>query len=378
MKENRHSEKLSFLDNPANFQSILEQITDGVYITDKERKILFWNRACEEITGYLADEVTGKRCADGILEHVDMSGNKICSTDLCPLHRAMITGKPSQTPLTVRAKHKDGRRVIVEVSVAPVFDISGKVIGGVEMFRDVSRKIALEEEKYRFISSINHDLKTPLTNMQGYLDLLLDGDAGELNEVQKEFAETIYSEEQKLATLIDELLEMSRFESTEFSYEQNIMDLADLLRKAVHSFRGEAQRKGLVIEEDLPQELLIMGDRNRLWQAFTNLIGNAVKYTNEGKAEVSLYRHPLKNEIVIKIKDTGIGIPSDDMENIFKMFYRADSHETLSIKGTGIGLYIADSVIRRHEGRIEAESTPGRGSVFTIYLPALNNEESSE
>lgn len=360
---------INLIDKPDILKSILEQTGDGIYITDKERKMIFWNNAAQEITGYNAEEVLGKRCADGILEHIDMAGNKICDTNLCPLHNSIVTGAPSTKPLTVRAKHKSGHRVVVEVTVAPVRDSSGEIIGGVEIFRDVSKKIALTEERSRFFTTLNHDLKTPLTNIKGYLDLLLEGDAGKLNEVQTEFIETIYSQEEKLEKLIEELLEMSRFESKEFSYEQNILDLSELLKKVIHSFRGDAGQKGIAIETEIPEKMFILGDRDRLWQAFSNLIANAIKYTDRGKVAVNLSHNPGNNAIELDIKDTGIGIPAGELDNIFKLFYRVENEETLKNKGTGVGLYIANNIIRHHKGIIEVESMPNKGSSFRVILP---------
>ena len=154
-----------------NLEQFLDQVSDAIYITDCNRSILYWNRAAEQITGYRQEEVISKRCADNILVHIDMAGNELCSTDLCPLHKAMISGTASASPLTVKAKHKNGKRIVVEVNVSPLHDSSGEVVGGIEIFRNISEKVELEEQKARFFSAISHELKTPITNMQGYLDL---------------------------------------------------------------------------------------------------------------------------------------------------------------------------------------------------------------
>ncbi len=354
---------------------VFNQIKDGVYITDPDRRILFWNKAAEEITGYSQEEVLGKKCADNLLVHTDLAGNKLCSTDLCPLHKAISYEKATTEPLIVKALHKNGSRVMVEVSLAALHSASGELIGGIEIFRDVSEKIELEEQKARFFSSLSHELKTPLSNMQGYLKLLLDGDAGEINDLQEEFLTTIYKEEQKLARYIEELLDMGQFEGTDYSYQQNMLDLTALLESLANSFSAEALNKELDFNSNIEPDLALFGDRERLSQAFSNIIGNAIKYTEQGSVSLKAVFSEADDEIGITVQDSGIGIPEKDRKSIFEMFYRVDDKDVRSKGGTGVGLYITERVISRHGGRIELESIPGEGTTFTVYLPGLKKTQ---
>ncbi len=153
----------SFMGNVENLQGILMSINDGVYLTDLERRIVFWNRACETITGFSAADVLGRFCSDNILCHTDLEGNSLCKSELCPLNQSMLRGAPSAELLTFLAQRSDGSRVAVEVSVAPLIDEHGEVIGGIEVFRDVTGKRELEEAKARFLAGVTHELKTPLT-----------------------------------------------------------------------------------------------------------------------------------------------------------------------------------------------------------------------
>lgn len=353
---------------------VLDQVSDGVYITDPERNILYWNRAAEDITGFKKEEVLGKRCADGILEHTDLAGNKLCSTELCPLYKAINSGKAPAAPLTLKALHKAGRRVVVEVSITPLRGASGDPIGGIEIFRDISAKVELEEQKARFFSSLSHELKTPLANMQGYLELLLARDAGDINALQEEFLNTIYSEEQKLGGYIEELLNMGRFEGTDYSYRRTVMDLSALLESLIRSFKQEAEKKGLRLTHDIAPGLGLLGDKERLSQALGNLIGNAIKYTSAGTISIQARFDREKEEISVMISDSGIGIPETDQKAIFEMFYRVEDPGVRDKSGTGVGLYIADRVIRRHDGQISLDSAPGKGSVFTVSLPGFVKE----
>jgi len=355
----------------SHLSTVFDQIKDGVYITDPDRRILFWNKGAEEITGYSKEEVLGKKCADNLLVHSDLAGNKLCSTDLCPLHKAISCQEASEEPLIVKALHKNGSRVMVEVSLAPLYSASGELVGGIEIFRDVSEKIELEEQKARFFSSLSHELKTPLSNMQGYLKLLLDGDAGEINDLQEEFLTTIYKEEQKLARYIEELLDMGQFEGTDYSYQRSLLDLTALLEDLANSFSAEALNKELNFNSEIESDLALFGDRERLSQAFSNLIGNAIKYTEQGSVSLKAVFSEADDEIVITVQDSGIGIPEKDQRAIFEMFYRVEDKDVRSKGGTGVGLYIAERVISRHGGRIELESIPGEGTTFTVYLPGF-------
>jgi PAS domain S-box-containing protein len=368
-ENSRGSDKTQLL--PAQFEnmvSILDQVSDGIYITDRERLILYWNRAAEAITGFSQDEVLGKRCADNILVHTDMAGKRLCGSDLCPLYRAMESGFASKLPLTVKARHKNGERVVVEVSVSPLRDSSNKVVGGIEIFRNVSERVSLEEQKARFFSALNHELKTPLANMHGYLSMLLNRDAGELSETQEEFIATIAGEEQKLTGMIEEMLEMGRFESTDFSYENSLFDISSVLSSIVNSFKaGINEELHLVL--DIAPDLMIIGDRERLGQAFSNLLSNALKYSEKGTVKLSAEQKLETGEIVVSIADQGIGIPEKEQEAIFEMFYRVENPGTRSKGGAGVGLYIVKRIIERHEGRLTLTSKPGKGSTFTVSLP---------
>ncbi len=365
----------SIFSNFDRLADILNQISDGIYITDPDRKILFWNLAAEKITGYRQEKVLGKRCADNILAHTDMAGNELCGKDLCPLHKAMHENQKLGSPLKVKTKHRDGGRVVLEVSFTPLYSLEGGIIGGLEIFRDVSERIELEEQKARFFSSLSHELKTPLANMQGYLELLLAKDAGPLNEVQEEFLKTVYEQEQKLSAIIEDLLEMGHFESTDFSYEKSLLDLSAVLNNVARSFYALALKKGLDFKYDLAPGLTMLGDRERLTQAFNNLLGNAIKYTEKGTIELKADCDRESGEIAVKVSDSGIGIPEDDQKAIFEMFYRVENPGTRSQGGTGVGLYVVDRIIKRHDGRIFLESTHGKGSTFTVYLPGLLNRD---
>jgi two-component system phosphate regulon sensor histidine kinase PhoR len=359
----------TFLSEVDNFKRTLFSVSDAVYLTDKERQIIFWNKACERITGYSASEVLGRKCSDNILNHVDLGGKPLCNSDLCPLYQSITTGISSSKPMVLMALRKDKTRLAVEVSVAPLFDEKGNIEGGVEVFRDITEKQQLAEKKAQFLSSISHELKGPITIIQGFLELILSGSTGETNTMQNDFLTSAYKEGQRFQRILDDLSDLARFESTEFSFVFEPVDISELLLALNERNIGEATKKGLVLEIKVEEGMFVLGDWNRLYQAFYNVFSNAIKYTEKGK--VSLSAKKLKDTVLIEIEDTGIGIPEKDLPMIFEMFYRVDSDLGKKVGGTGIGLSIVEKIIQRHHGFIEVKSTPGTGSKFTIRLPVL-------
>jgi PAS domain S-box-containing protein len=362
----------SFFGNPDNLRSILVNINDAVYLTDRERKIVFWNDACERITGYSSAEVLGRRCLDNILNHTDMEGNQLCVSELCPLNQSMLKNTPSARPQMVLAMRSDGSRLAVEVSVAPLLNEEGEVIGGIEVFRDVTERLELEEAKARFFSGITHELRTPITVIEGYLEMMLDGDAGEINETQRSFIDDSMMEAKRLEKLVDDLLELSRLETTDFSVQFQVVDLKDVLEKVDRGFKAQAEKKGLKLEVRA-DSTRFLGDRDRLYQAFSNLVSNAIKYTSEGT--ISIDAQAEDGWAVVTVKDSGIGMAGEELERIFEHFYRAEDEAARRERGSGIGLSIVRRIVERHNGEIDVESLPGVGSTFTVRLPITPVEE---
>lgn len=362
----------TLLSDTNNFRRVLLSIADGVYMTDRNRKIIFWNRACEEITGFSAEHTLGHKCSDNILNHVDVNGNQLCESDLCPLHQCMVRGVPGDNPVLVRAKRRDGSRVIVEVSVAPIMGDNGEVIGGIEVFRDVTLLQELRETKASFLSAVTHDLKAPLTVIKGFLELVLAGDAGSLNDTQKDFLGSALEECDRLNKLLGDLSDLARFEATEFSFTPRPVDIVPLLQQAQRLFAFEAEQKGLTLKTDLPQPLYVAGDRDRLYQVITNLVSNAIKYTEKGFVHLSA--EASGDKAIISVWDSGIGMSREEHEKIFDQFYRVDNPATRRVGGTGIGLSIVKKIVDMHKGEITVQSEPGQGSTFQISLPLCESE----
>ncbi len=235
-----------------------------------------------------------------------------------------------------------------------------------------SKAIAeLEEEKERFLRFLGiaaHDLKAPLTAIQGYLWVMIGGFSGELNEKQKNMLERSTRRITELLNLISDLLDIPRIETGQIVQEMKECSLRQVIKNCLQDQRTLAKNKGIKLKTEIPEQLpKIYGSSPRLQQVLTNLLNNAITYTNEGT--VTLVVKDINNDIQVEVIDTGIGIPAEDLPNMFEDFYRASNTET---KGTGLGLSITRRIVEAHGGKIWVESpcpVTNNGCRFTFTIP---------
>lgn len=226
----------------------------------------------------------------------------------------------------------------------------------------------LDLMKSEFLNTVSHELRTPLTSIKAFAEILLDN-VGEDPETQTEFLEIINKESDRLTRLINNLLDLSRIEAGRMKWDREPLDLHEVVSTAVSSLRGAAEKKGLQLQVEIEEDLPTVGDRDKLIQVVTNLLGNAIKFTLEGgTVKVSAGRYDLLTAR-IAIQDSGVGIDPQFHESIFEKFSQVDSSETRDIKGSGLGLPIARSITEHHEGRLFVESELGHGATFIVELP---------
>ena len=246
-------------------------------------------------------------------------------------------------------------------SLTPVAEV-----GRVVVMQDITYLKELDKMKSDFVATVSHDLRSPLSIITGYALLLPE--AGELNETQQEFIEVISRSAFKMTTLIDNLLDLGKIEAR-VEMEMKPCQLVTVINKAVGSLREQAGVKEIALQLDLPPELpLVQGNQVRLDQVVSNLVGNAIKFAPEG-GMVTVSAREEKGEVVVEVKDTGIGIAPEDQVHLFEKFYRVRSEETSDIEGTGLGLAIVKSIVEGHRGRVWVESQPSQGSTFGFALP---------
>jgi signal transduction histidine kinase len=243
-------------------------------------------------------------------------------------------------------------------------------LGVVTVLRDMTREVEADRAKTEFISTVSHELRTPMTSIKGYADFLAQGAVGPLQQQQKHFLDVIRRNADRLSLLINDLLDISRIESGKVRLDLKETELSQLIDQAVESMLIAAQNKGLYLNcTTLPNLPPVMADWDRLTQVLTNLLGNAINYTETGSVHVSVKAEGEK--VWTEIKDTGIGISAEVLPFIYDRFYRGDDSAVQSNSGTGLGLSIVKAIVEMHGGELLVESEPNLGSTFTFVLPVL-------
>jgi signal transduction histidine kinase/CheY-like chemotaxis protein len=251
-------------------------------------------------------------------------------------------------------------------SYATLTSITG--VGRAVIMQDITHLKELDQMKTEFVSTVSHDLRSPLTSIQGYAQML--GSVGSLNERQEAFIERIVRGVGQITELINDLLDIGRIEAG-LDMEMVACDMSEMVKDVVQQLKGAASSKDQTLIYHAPTEKTsVLGNDLRLRQVVDNLAGNAIKYTPEG-GDIHLKVRLEDSTVLLSVEDNGIGIPLTDLPYIFDKFYRVESDETADIQGTGLGLAICKSVVEKHGGRIWAESVPGKGSIFYVGLPAL-------
>ncbi len=253
-------------------------------------------------------------------------------------------------------------------SSAPVGKGQSRV-GRLFTFQDVTELAELDRLKSEFVNTVSHELRTPLTSIMGYLSLVLAGTAGPLQEQQREFLEVVSRNTNRLANLINDLLDIQRIESGRIPVQLTPTSLASVVTQVAETFRVQAEQKGLSFTVNVPDDVPpIRADQDRLTQIIANLVSNAVKYTREGGVTISV--SAADDRVEIEVTDTGIGISPADQKRIFEKFYRAEHPYVREVGGTGLGLPIVRTMVEEHGGELRLESQPGRGSRFIVSFPA--------
>jgi signal transduction histidine kinase len=239
------------------------------------------------------------------------------------------------------------------------------------------QKRAVEEThrlKTEFMSMVSHELRTPLTSIEGFVELLLQHEVGELTPEQRECLETVRQNAARLLALIDDLLDLTRIEAGKIDLRCRALPLARLIPEVAGSFRPliEAKTQHLVL--DLPEALpAVWADADRVIQILTNLISNASKYT-PAEGQITVAGRPGDGFVWIDVRDTGIGLTADAQAQLFTRFFRAHHPDGERVGGTGLGLVIARTLVELHGGQITVSSAPGRGSTFSFSLPTARAE----
>ena len=352
----------------AYIENLVENAADIILSTDLEDRILTWNRGAEITLGYSKEEVIGK--------HLSMLLPPQRLHELAEM-RAKVELDGALRDVEVESNKKDGTPVFLSLSVSSIADGDGKIVGFLRVAKDITEKKRYERRlkeldklKSDFVSNVSHELRTPLTAIKGSVDNMLDGLTGELNEKQSRYLVRIKSNADRLARLINDLLDLSRIEAG-IKLNRINLSLLTVVKEVVESLGSVAAEKFVNFEiETADNDLTAWADPDRVAEVLTNLLGNAIKFSpTGGSVTVSLARSG-NNWVKVSITDTGTGIRPEEASRIFDKFYQVSHPEQPKATGTGLGLPIAKALVEMHGGRVWLESQPGHGSIFSFTLPA--------
>ena len=334
------------VDELQKLDTILEHINDGVIILDDNFRILLINAAARRTFGlWQEDDVNGKPVSE-VLPHPDLQALLKKDVNTIAIHNEIV--------------FDDGRVLSSQFGRIPG-------IGLAVTMQDITYLKQIDQLKNEFVNTVSHDLRSPLTAILGYVDLL--DRVGPVNNQQREFIHRVQTSVENITTLVNDLLELGRIEAG-FDAQNELVPLESLLRYSLETSDGQISGKRLNIHVNLPVDIPpIHGNPIRLRQMLDNLIGNAIKYTPEG-GEITIEMEMQSEQVILRISDNGPGIPPADQPHIFEKFYRA-SNVPKGVGGSGLGLAIVKSIVDNHQGRIWVESLLGQGSAFTVVLPIL-------
>lgn len=330
--------------------SILSSMADGVITFNRDGTILITNPPADRFLQYWYYELGGLN-----------SDSEVIPPEVMELfQQAVDTEKEQVGEISFQGRHW-------VILVSPLY--SNRFIrGAVAVLRDMTEERQLDKMRKDFIANVSHELRTPISMLQGYSEAIVD-DIAESQEEKKEMAKVIYDESLRMGRLVNELLDLARMEAGHLQLTMEEINISSFINRIIHKFQGLAKDNEIQLFAEIEKGITsISFDPDRIEQVLTNLIDNAIRHTPKG-GSVKLSVTSEDTGIMIRVKDSGSGIPEDDLPFVFERFYKADKARTRGRAGTGLGLAIAKNIIDSHRGHISVQSKLGQGTTFSFLLP---------
>lgn len=341
--------------------AILHSIGDGVVALDASGNISLINDIASKLLGISHEKGLGQHYR--ILQFFKNEEHKQEDTTL---QEALKSGELTHFAGDAFVTHNDGSTIPIAGSVAPIKNKEGDILGVIVVFRDISREREIEKSKSEFVSFVSHQLRTPLTGMKWYVEMLLQDEQKNLSDEQKGLLSQLLDSDDRLIKLVNDLLDVAKIENQEqFVLEKESVDIFKLVQGVINDNVARIQAKKLDVTNSIDAELKMNVDSEKIQQVFHNIISNAVKYC-KGKVEISAKEG--EEGMTFAITDDGIGIPEEQQERMFQKFFRADNAKERKISGTGLGLYIVKIIVEAHGGKIWFESEKDKGTTFYFSL----------
>ena len=346
------------------YKTIFENSAVAISLVDEQECLISWNKFTENLLGMDREDLYLKPIKS---LYPEGQWQKIRAHN--------IRQKGMQHHLETKMIRKNGELIDVDVSLSVLKSPEGKVIGSIGVVTDITERKKAEEElketmeiRSQFISTVSHELRTPLTSIKEAITIVSDEVAGKMNKDQRQFLDIAKRNIDRLARLINEVLDFQKLSANKMNFYMQDNNIEEVVNEACHTMTPFAKKKNVELsvklDDDLPKAKF---DSDRIIQVLTNLISNAIKFTPE-KGHVSVCIQHQGENLVIKVSDTGIGIPKEALPKIFDQFYQV-YQPGQQTKGTGLGLAIVKKIVDVHGGRTEVESEVNHGTTFTVYLP---------
>jgi PAS domain S-box-containing protein len=346
------------------YRTIFENSAVAITMTDEQERLVSWNKFMEQLLGMSRKDL-----------YLKPIKSLYPADEWEKIRGCNVRQKGLQHHLETRMFRKDGKLIDVDVSLSVLTDPDGKIRGSIGVIRDITERREAEEKakevaelKSQFVATISHELRTPLAAIKEGVAIVMDEVTGRLNSEQKKFLDIAQRNVDRLGDLIADILDFQKLEADRMKLDLQANSIDEVVSD-VHETMALYARKNQVklsfdTGKDMPRARF---DRAKIIQVLTNLISNAIKFTPQG-GRVSVNVQQQNEDWVISVSDTGMGIPKEALPKIFERFYRVN-RPGKEIQGTGLGLAIVHKIVTMHGGRIDVESEPDRGTVFTVFLP---------
>ncbi|OGL31279.1 hypothetical protein A3F37_02845 [Candidatus Saccharibacteria bacterium RIFCSPHIGHO2_12_FULL_41_12] len=375
-------------------EMLIQSIADGIIVIDNKGDVTLINKKACEIVGWPKQEALG---FDGVaVLNIMQDNNSLKSIQFTDHPFRKVLSSANNYSATVEVLNRDNTKRYVSLVISPVVSPQhNSVIGAIAVLRDVSDEKKQEQQRAEFISTASHEMRTPVAAIEGYLALAMNDKVSSIDAKAREYLDKAHASTQHLGKLFQDLLTSAKAEDGRLTSHPVPVEMRDYIEKLSQDLQFSAQKKGLEVEliintphntttdatttanlQSVAPVYFALIDPDRIREVITNVFDNATKYTDSGKISIGLSGDD--KIIQIFVKDTGPGIPKEDIKHLFQKFYRVDNTATRTVGGTGLGLFICQKIVELYGGTIWAESTLNVGSTFFINLPRLSNEQAQK
>lgn len=377
MRWNLKSAVEKLTEEEKKMTAIVNSIAEGLILVDSNNRVRHINPAAERLLNLSADsvneDITEIIQNDELIHIFEEDQRQILQHKPMDQIPSKNEGINLISEVTLARYHE---KLVLRIIASPFLDENGLILGTVYLFDDITREREIDQMKSDFISLVSHELRTPLTSIIGFVSFILDGKAGTINDIQRNSLARVQRQSKRLAALINDLLDISRIESGRIQMDQAPISLLEIATQRLEEIRPQADEKSIQLDLSAPELVPeVLGDEARMGQVFTNLIGNAIKFTpNNG--EVSVKVEADGNLLHVEVIDTGPGIPPEERQKVFDKFYQLSDISTRQQGGSGLGLSITKSVVEAHGGKLWIDDgNQGKGSNFQFVLPLVREDD---